>query len=503
MRKRSLFTGFVGLAVALTAGLAPTAGAAQPASVSASALSAAATAGASVREDFNGDGYQDLAVTAPESPVSGRARAGYVVVMYGSPTGLDAGSRTFISQNTAGVPGTAEADDRFGQKMVARDLDGDGLTDLAVRSSGESVDATASYGTVTVLWGAESGVSGQGAAVIQAPAGTSGWAVGDDLAAGDFDGDGHWDLVMRHGDDWEVRSVLSGPFTRAGAPAAEQQVDMFSTDNDIFAVAAGDMTGDGIDDLATFYAYQNHAEGGKFWRGTTSGLSTTPVALPSAATATVGDFDNDGRGDLATRTVPGGITEELPYDAGTVRIYYGTADGPSKTRIRTITQNTTGVPGTSEQGDQFGARLDAGDVTGDGYDDLAVGVPFEAIGSKAAAGATVLLKGASTASGGLGGTGAKAFHQDTAGIPGIAEAGDRFGGAVRLLDVTGDGKAELAAAAPYENGTGAVWSLRGTSSGATATGSTAYNPVDLGTPAPNARFGSAFANENGTFLYAP
>jgi hypothetical protein len=490
MRIRTLGVAAVSLATALTGGVASAAGGAQPSAV----------ASASVREDFNGDGYQDLAIAAPDGTIAGHARAGYIVVTYGSATGLKTSSRTFISQNTSGVPGVAETDDRFGSQLVARDLDGDGLTDLAVQSSGESITATNSHGMVTVLWGRAGGLTGEGTATIEAPTGSSGWQVGGNLTGGDFDGDGHADLVMRHGDDWEMRSVLFGPFSRTGTPAREQQVDMFTTDNSIFAITAGDMTGDGIDDLATFYAYEEHAEGGKFWRGTTSGLSTTPTPLPSAAVATVGDFDRDGKGDLATRTVPNGIIEDLPYDAGTVKIYYGTSTGPSTTRVTTITQNTSGVPGISESGDQFGARLNAGDVNGDGYADLAAGVPFEAIGTKAAAGAVVLLKGGS---GGLSGTGAQAFHQDTTGIPGVAEAGDRFGGAVRLLDVTKDGKAELAVSAPQENNTGAVWSLRGTSSGLTATGSIAFNPVDLGTSATNARFGASFANESGTYLAAP
>ncbi|MFC4495905.1 FG-GAP and VCBS repeat-containing protein [Streptomyces ovatisporus] len=506
MRVRRLCAVAVGLGVVLAggaasgAGPASAAGAAAPASAAGAGAVAAAAESPSVREDFNGDGHQDLVTAASEATISGQARAGYVVVTYGSATGLDTASSTYISQNTAGVPGTAESEDRFGQKLVARDLDGDGLTDLAVRSSGESVSDTGSYGTVTVLWGRTGGLTGQDAATVEAPDGSSGWQVGDDLAGGDFNGDGDADLVMLHGDDWEFRSVLSGPFTRAGVPADEQQIDMFSTDNSISAIVSGDMTGDGIDDLATFYSWQNHAEGGKFWRGTSSGLSTTSTPLASAATAAVGDFDKDGKGDLATRTVPGGITENLPYDAGTIKIYYGTPSGPSPTRTKTVTQNTSGIPGVSEKGDQFGARLDAGDVNGDGYADLAAGVPFEAIEAKSAAGAVVLMKGRS---GGLSGTGAQAFHQDTAGIPGVAEAGDRFGGAVHLLDVTDDARAELAVSAPEENGTGAVWSLRGTSSGLTATGSLAFNPVDLGVPAPGARFGSGFANENGTFLYPP
>lgn len=489
MSMRALCVAAVSLATAFSGGAAYAAdGAPHPSAAS-----------GSVWEDFDGDGYQDLATAAPEATISGQARAGYVVVTYGSATGLDTDSRVFVSQDTASVPGSAETDDRFGAKLVARDLDGDGLTDLAVHAAGETVASTNSYGTVTVLWGRAGGLTTEGAVAIKAPAGSSGWQVGNDLTGGDFNGDDHTDLVMRHGDDWETRSVLTGPFTRSGTPAGEQQV-VFSTDNDILTLTSGDMTGDGIDDLATFYAYENHAEGGKFWRGTASGLSTTPSALRSAAAATVGDFDKDGKGDLATRTVPNEITEDIPYDAGTIKIYYGTATGPSSSRVTTITQDTSGVPGTSEKGDQFGARLDAGDVNGDGYADLAAGVPFEAVGTKTAAGSVTLLKGAAS---GLSGSGAQTFTQDSAGIAGVAESGDRFGGAVHLLDVTKNGKADLAVSAPQENGTGAVWSLLGGSGGLTATGSVAFNPVDLGTSAPGARFGASFANENTTFLYGP
>ncbi|MCC5032878.1 FG-GAP repeat protein [Streptomyces sp. WAC 00631] len=477
----------LGLGAALTGGPAHAAdGARQP-------PAAAASAG----EDFNGDGYQDLAIGAPDATVSGHGQAGYVVITYGSATGPDTSSRVYLTQSSAGISGTPEEGDRFGEKLISRDLDGDGLTDLAVHSAGEDVAGTGSRGMVTVLWGRTGGLSGDGSAVLKAPADSRYWSVGSNLTGGDFDGDGNADLFMEYGPDWDVRSVLRGPFSRAGEPAGVQNLTLFSTDNSISAIAAGDMTGDGIDDLATFYAYQNHAEGGKFWRGTASGLSTVPAALPSAATAVTGDFDKDGIGDLATRVVPGGIVENLPDDAGTVRVHYGTPSGPGTGRVTTIDQDTPGVPGTGEKGDNFGARLSAGDANGDGYADLAAAVPYEAIGNRAGAGAVVLLKGGS---GGLTGTGAQAFHQDTPGIPGIAETGDHFGDAVRLLDVTRDGRAELAASAPEESDTGAVWSLRGTASGLTATGSAAFNPVDLGIPAAGSRFGAVLSQHTGIYV---
>ncbi|OEV25562.1 hypothetical protein AN219_25635, partial [Streptomyces nanshensis] len=67
---------------------------------------------------------------------------------------------------------------------------------------------------------------------------------------------------------------------------------------------------------------------------------------------------------------------------------------PGAHRTSTLTQNSPGVPGVNEEGDEFGKALAAGDVNGDGYADIAVGVPGEDIGSGASgkdAGAVVQL----------------------------------------------------------------------------------------------------------------
>ncbi|MEW1926258.1 FG-GAP-like repeat-containing protein [Streptomyces sp. NPDC088360] len=463
----------------------------------ASAKDAAAT----VREDFDGDGYQDVAVAAPGAKVGGHASAGYITISYGSAHGLDPARTTVITQDTPGVPGASGDNQVFGYEMISRDLDGDGLTDLAAVARDYRPENNVN-GSVIVLWGAKAGISGQGAVRIGAPANAQ---VGDDITTGDFDADGQPDLFMGNGEDYDYHDVLYGPFSRDGLPARDQQLKVYSTDNSINSTAAGDFNGDGIEDLATFYVYENHAEGGKLWLGTKDGLSTVPQRLNSSAGTAVADFDQDGYADLATRIFPNGDTEGTEEDPGTVKIYYGSPSGPSQTRTQTITQKTAGVPGASEKGDQFGGRLSAGDANGDGYPDLAVGVPGEAIGSKAKAGAVVLLKGAK---GGLTGKGAQAFHQDTAGVPGVAESGDVFGGSARLLDVTRDGKADLLAGAPGENlGTvvngGAVWLLRGTASGATASNSAAQNPTDIGAPAAKALFGANLSGDNGPGTVIP
>jgi hypothetical protein len=83
-----------------------------------------------------------------------------------------------------------------------------------------------------------------------------------------------------------------------------------------------------------------------------------------------------------------------------------------------------------------------------------------------------------------------------------------FGAALRLLDLTGDGKADLVTGAPGENlgsvvNGGAVWLLRGAASGVTASKSVAQNPTDIGAPAPRALFGANLSGDNGAGVVIP
>ncbi|MFF5496155.1 FG-GAP repeat protein [Streptomyces aquilus] len=129
----------------------------------------------------------------------------------------------------------------------------------------------------------------------------------------------------------------------------------------------------------------------------------------------------------------------------------------------------------------------AGDVNGDGFPDIAVGAAQETIGSAKHAGTVTILRGSAT---GLTGTGAKSYSQNTTNVPGTAESYDQFGYAVRLTDVDNNGRAELVASASGENTSdGAVWFLKSTTSGITATGSKSFTGTTLGGPSGDAYFG--------------
>ena len=434
------------------------------------ALTAGAEAAApkSVQDDFNGDGYKDLAVGAPIATIGGKKGAGYVTVMYGGPHGLTKDHRTIISRATSGIPGSPAAGENFGIQLSKGDLDGDGRTDLVIGQSSTVRDAV-------VVWGGKSGLSGG----VSVPAAVT--------QAGDFDGDGKQDLTLFRGGRSQVddpfgtkATVWRGPLSRTGKPAATQA---FGPDDlqyhDVLDSAAGDVNGDGRDDLAVSVYTGDGGFGSKFYLASASGDAFTSADAPRGyGGAAFGDVNGDGYDDLVRGD----------EDRSTVTVALGSASGlKAQSTWKTYSQNTPGVPGGQESEDLFGHAVSAGDVNGDGYDDVAVGAPGEELGYDDGAGMVTILFGGR---GGLTGNGAQGFTQDTKGVPGAVEASDNFGGAVSLLDINGNGYADLAAAAPHENsGDGALWSLRGRPTGIVTDAAFTFGGRTVGAPYAKATFG--------------
>lgn len=410
--------------------------------------------------DFDGDGYGDLAIGAPGEGVDGSAGAGAFHIIYGSGSGLSS-QNDMYTHNSTGIKGIAGAGNGLGSALAVGDFDADGYDDLAVGTPGMSVGGDAGAGAVSILFGATDGLSDRDQLFSQATgdlagAAEPGDAFGTSLAAGDFDGDGYDDLAI--GSPLEALGELSnaglvhvvfgngGGLATTGSESLHQNtagVVGITEAGDRFggALAAGDFDHDGYADLAIGVAKENigalvDAGAVTVVYGDSSGMSGTSdgwhqnsagikgLAEPGdlfGASLTTGDFDYDGRDDLAIG-VPG---EDIGSkdSAGLVAVLFGAGSGVSA-RDLVKSQNSAGVSGSAEEGDRFGGSLHAIDLNGDRYLDIVVGTSGESVGAIEGAGALIVLYGDGLfplfVDPGL-------ISQSSAGVIGAAEAGDQTG----------------------------------------------------------------------------
>ncbi len=307
--------------------------------------------------DVNGDGYDDVIVGA--YGVSSNAGAAYVY--HGSATGLT---------TTASTTLTGVASSYFGMDVAgAGDVDGDGYDDVVVGASGY----WSSFGGAFVYLGSASGVSTAAATSIRGEAADN--YFGRRVAAlGDVDGDGYDDIAVgAYGYDAFTGRAYVFPGSASGTATAAATTltgvdayDYFGT-----SLAGVDADGDGSPDLLLgAMGYEDN--GGGVWRyaGSSAGISSsatealeTPVSeVWHTTVAAAGDVNGDGYPDIVVGCM------YCAYPSGKVYVFQGGSAGPSEDPDATL------VGSSASAYTYFGSALDAaGDVNGDGYGDLVVG----------------------------------------------------------------------------------------------------------------------------------
>ena len=408
--------------------------------------------------DFNGDGHLDLVVGVNERSV--KVNGGAIQVFWGSANGLTKQGNRLIDQDSPGVPDTVEAGDGFGADLAAGDFDGDGDSDLAVAAPGERANGVAG-GAVFVFDGAAGSDLVFDRIVRQGLGGIPGQPEADDLfgagiVAGNFDGGVYADLAIgASGEDigavtdsgWLVvvegsaSGLAPGQSTeiRPGLDGVPGQAEAGATFG--AHLGAGELHADGRDELlvCSGETTPNPNVSGALYvlRGSPNGPTATggERITPSSAgidigvtsgdlfcyvdDPVIGDIDGNGRGDVVIRVW------RSPFDGGSAVFFGQNASDPLlRKRMMRITQSTPGVFGVDEPSDGFGSVPRVLDFDGDGDGDLVLGVPGEDIGATQNTGDIWMHEGPLTT---INANDQRRIHQDSPGIPGVAETDDYWG----------------------------------------------------------------------------
>jgi hypothetical protein len=328
--------------------------------------------------DVNGDGYDDVivgAISFDKGVVQGAA-----FIFYGGAGGINPNPAIVLDNNLVGT--------EYGASVSsAGDINRDGYSDVLVGAPNysKSNPAVAKAGAVYIYLGSFNGIVASGTMVT---ADLENSHLGIEVAnAGDVNGDGYGDIIAGAHMYSTGQANEGAAMVYYGSPAGiptnspmntllqSNQADAFLGSS---VSGAGDVNGDGFSDVIVgAYKYDNgeNNEGAAMvYYGSASGLGfqnpsileiNQPAAYFGYSVESAGDVNGDGYSDVIVGA---------PYylnannSAGGARVFHGSPGGINPiSSFSVVTGQDFAMLGSSVSG--------AGDVNGDGYSDIVIGVP--------------------------------------------------------------------------------------------------------------------------------
>ncbi len=302
--------------------------------------------------DVDGDGYDDVIIGAPEDD-QGSTASGSAHVYRGTAKGLDVHRRLTASDHSEGA--------RLGAAVSgAGDIDGDGFDDVIVGAPGDFRDEGAAY----VFFGGRNGIDTDREDKLTESAFC--YQFGDTVAsAGDVNGDGFGDVIVSSRPDPELDCEAAAVVYHGGRNGLSEDAESVLQPGwaAVAASGAGDVNGDGYDDVIVG---QGELDVAYVYLGTPDGLVLgTEIHLKvgglsfGVSVSSAGDVNDDGFDDVIVGAFGGADSAAL--------VYLGSAEGIDPDSEMWLSASD-GAPT-----DAYGYSVSGiGDVDGDGFDDVIV-----------------------------------------------------------------------------------------------------------------------------------
>ncbi len=321
--------------------------------------------------DVNGDGYADVLVGARHWSDGTYTNEGRIYLYLGSETGLSS------SADWVADPVDRDCNGSYFLSVAGvGDVNGDGFGDV-IMGAPEWGNTYGNEGRMYIFHGSASGLSTSPDGTFD-PADQVGAIFGHSAAAaGDVNGDGYADVIVGaygYGNVLGVDRLMGRAYVFHGSSSGLVQAPVWfssgdNRENSFFGWAvdsAGDVNGDGYSDVIISASWAAMGLGKIYiYPGSSQGLSDTTLwtsdesgTFYGISVSGAGDFNGDGYSDVVVADMLGGSIQ--------ASLFLGGANGPSTTSDQTHSLGFGfGLMGLHVSG--------AGDLNGDGFDELLVG----------------------------------------------------------------------------------------------------------------------------------